>query len=144
MTGKIYTVIILFMFLLVSISGDLGCAQEKSNISLSSKKSVPSPQPPLPRVARSVLSWPKGSITNVEKVIGINANIVHTFPGLPGARGFRPPAMIEEGMGKMWRDEVDKLHEAGIRVFASQASTGFQHETFIKYGLNPDLYGSSG
>jgi len=136
--------IVFWIVMITGIVGNSGFTQESPKSNLRSEQKVSSPKPALPRVMRNILTWPKGSMADVKKMIAANANIVHTFPAAPGMKGFRPPLAIQEWLEKMWGNELDQLHEAGVRVFASQASTGFVSELFVKYELNPELYYARG
>ena len=117
---------------------------EETNSSSLTREIVPSPPPH--RVMRNVLDWTRGeSMTNVQRIIKSKANVLCTFPtpteevaGWPG--GLKPLEVIIPRINGQWGRELDQLHKAGIRVWTSMGSVGFDPNVFAEYGLEPEKY----
>jgi len=104
----------------------------------------PAPKPAIPAVMRNAFSWEvsqdTGNLGNIERLKALNPNVVHTWPSPPGIRGCRPPVLLREWVKKRWQAQLDELHAAGIRVWASTDSTGFSAKVFEECGLDPEQY----
>lgn len=96
----------------------------------------------LPALMRNTLGWLFGeTMINASGVKDVNANVVHCWPSPPGISGpFKPLSAVKPLLDCTWRRQVDVMHEAGIKVYASGGSTGFNPEVFQSYNLDPELY----
>lgn len=97
--------------------------------------------PPLPQVMRNVLLWPDGPIADFDKIKKLDINTLHSFPRIaPKPDGLKPIDITNEWIEKQWAGDVRKIHEQGIRVWASASSTGFYPAMFKEHGLDPEQY----
>ncbi|MCC6697096.1 MAG: beta-galactosidase trimerization domain-containing protein [Candidatus Hydrogenedentes bacterium] len=96
-------------------------------------------RPPEPRLMRNVLLWPHGPVADFEKVKMLDINTLHAFPRISKkSDGLKPIDLTNEWIEKQWRADAIRLHEQGIRVWASLSSTGFYPEMFKEHGLDPE------